>query len=752
MAGLLWVFAGCEAVPQTQPPAGSGPRVIQVTNAGELQPALDAARPGDTLELTAGATYTGNFRLPAKTGASNDYITIRTSALADLPAGQRVSPDSAPKMAKIISNNADPVLVFQPGSRNWRLAGLEVTNAQGVYAFDLIRVGEMEEPSAARQPTNIEFDRLYVHNGNDQGSKRGFFFNSNAVKLTNSYVSDFRSNFQDAMAVAVCNGPGPYEFTNNFLEGAGYSIIFGGCPNGIPGVAPSDVTFTRNHVFKPMRWQQERWVVKNQFEIKMGRRFRIEGNVFENNWVAGQSGFGILFTVRVDGKDGAGAPFGVIEDIVFANNLVINTPNGINVLGQDDATRNLGQTSKLTIRNNLFSGVKGRLFQFLQFPKDVVIERNTAVETGNLIMSENQTTGFVMRDNIFTVSGLGIFGSGLGSGNRVLNENFPGSVVRNNGFIGENVSSFYPTGNTYVNKLTDVRFVDAAAENYRLQPNSPFRGKAQNNRDPGANMDELEAAIAGVIPPRRPAPKVRAVVNGLDGSMPISPGVLVAVYGESLSNCVFQQPTAPLPVRLCGDTEIRINGNAAPLLYASPAQAIAQVPSGVIAGRRADVQVVTGAGSSELFYIDPENVKPASPAMPFYRVQGRDTEWVFLQHEDGKMNGPLGEGNPLRPGMKAALRIGGLGKTTPVTPDGDVPRSDPPPVPESPLEIYINDTFQPLDLARAVTTAIGMFDLVFTLAAETPIGGLEENWIWVTTQGVESVRRRLQLAPAAVEN
>lgn len=751
LVGASWLLFSCQAVPQTQPPGNAGPRMIQATNAAEFRAALENAQPGDTIELTASVTYTGNFRIPAKTSTSDQYITIRTSAIADLPEGQRVSPESAVKMAKIMTANADPVLLFQPGSKNWRLQGLEVTNAQGVYAYDLIRVGEMEERSATRQPSNIELDRMYIHNGNNEGTKRGIFFNSNAIKLTNSYLDNFKSKFQDAMAIAVCNGPGPYVISNNFLEGAGYSIIFGGCPNGIPGIAPADVTFTRNHVFKRLNWQKEGWVVKNQFEVKTGRRMRIEGNVFENNWISGQSGFGILFTVRVDGKDTSGTPFGVIEDILFANNLILNTPNGVNVLGQDEAIRNLGQTSRLTFRNNLFSGIKGRLFQFLQFPKDIVIEKNTAAETGNLIMSENQTSGFVMRDNIFSVNGLGIFGSGLGSGNRVLSENFPGAVVRNNGFIGEGVSGYYPSGNTYVNKMADVRFVDPANGNYRLQPNSPLRGKGQNNTDPGVNMDALETAIAGVIPPRQTTPAIRAVVNNLDGSTRVAPGILVAIFGESLADCVFVQPTAPVPASLC-DTEIRINGKAAPLLYVSPVQAVAQMPSDtVIAGRRVEVQAVTAAGASEPFFIEPENVSRAAPAMPFYRVEGSETQWVYLQHEDGKYNGPLGEGNPLRPGGKAILRMGGLGKTTPPTPDGDVPATDPPPVPESVVELYINDTFQPLETMRAVRNAIGLFDLIFTLALDTPIGGLEENWIWVNVQGVESVRQRLQLA-AAIEN
>ncbi|HXG90746.1 MAG TPA: hypothetical protein VNN73_00055, partial [Blastocatellia bacterium] len=41
-----------------------------------------------------------------------------------------------------------------------------------------------------------------------------------------------------------------------------------------------------------------RWSVKNLFELKNARRVLIDANLFENNWVDGQSGFAILFTVR----------------------------------------------------------------------------------------------------------------------------------------------------------------------------------------------------------------------------------------------------------------------------------------------------------------------------------------------------------------------------------------------------------------------------------------------------------------------
>jgi hypothetical protein len=59
----------------------------------------------------------------------------------------------------------------------------------------------------------------------------------------------------DAQAVAGWNGPGPYWIENNYLEGAGDNVLFGGADPAITGLAASDVTFRRNHLSKPVAWR-----------------------------------------------------------------------------------------------------------------------------------------------------------------------------------------------------------------------------------------------------------------------------------------------------------------------------------------------------------------------------------------------------------------------------------------------------------------------------------------------------------------
>src|SRR5215475_2224135 len=53
-------------------------QTITVNVGGNLQSALNQARPGDVIMLQAGATFTGNFVLPNKSGSS--WIIIRSDA------------------------------------------------------------------------------------------------------------------------------------------------------------------------------------------------------------------------------------------------------------------------------------------------------------------------------------------------------------------------------------------------------------------------------------------------------------------------------------------------------------------------------------------------------------------------------------------------------------------------------------------------------------------------------------------------
>src|SRR5918992_3774775 len=76
--------------------------VIELASGGDLQKALDQARPGDTIILQAGAVYEGPFTLPVKPGS--EFITIQSSRLAELREGVRVSRSQSALFAKLQSS------------------------------------------------------------------------------------------------------------------------------------------------------------------------------------------------------------------------------------------------------------------------------------------------------------------------------------------------------------------------------------------------------------------------------------------------------------------------------------------------------------------------------------------------------------------------------------------------------------------------------------------------------------------------
>jgi hypothetical protein len=108
------------------PPVGSTTWAAHTS--AQLSSALNSSVPGDTIVLDAGSTYGGYFQLPAKSNPNNKWIYIISSALANLPAGRRVSPANASSMPKIVTPNVAADFQVNGGAK-WRLAGLELTAA-----------------------------------------------------------------------------------------------------------------------------------------------------------------------------------------------------------------------------------------------------------------------------------------------------------------------------------------------------------------------------------------------------------------------------------------------------------------------------------------------------------------------------------------------------------------------------------------------------------------------------------------------
>jgi hypothetical protein len=228
---------------------------ITVRAGDNLQTAINAAQPGDTLLLEAGATFSGNFILPVKTGAA--YITITTSPSAGLPGpAARVLPAHAPWLAKIKSPNNGPALATVPGSHHWRLVLLEFPATHLGYG-DIMQIGDGSHAQnvLSMVPRDFELDRLYVHGDPNVGQKRGIALNAASVTIRNCYISDIKAVGADTQAIGGWNGPGPYTIENNYLEASGELFLLGGADPGITNLVATGVVVRQNHFFRPMSWR-----------------------------------------------------------------------------------------------------------------------------------------------------------------------------------------------------------------------------------------------------------------------------------------------------------------------------------------------------------------------------------------------------------------------------------------------------------------------------------------------------------------
>jgi hypothetical protein len=467
---------------------------------GDLQAALDAAQPGDTIVLAGGATYTGHFLLPVKGG--NSFITVRSDAPeSKVPAaGSRVGPEHAPFLAKLAAGDTSaPTLRTAPGAHHWRFELIEFVGNGGE---DIITLGAGESQTvAAQMPHDLVFDRVYIHGDAVLGQKRGIALNSASTQIRNSFIADIKAVGIDSQAICGWNGAGPFVIENNYLEAAGENVMFGGADPSIWSLVPADITVRRNVLSKPLAWRSQKWSIKNALELKNARRVLVEGNVIENVWEAAQTGIPIVITPR--NQDGT-APWSVVEDVTVQFNVIRHAGGVFNISGFDDE-RPSDQTRRIRIANNLAYdidyavwGGSARFVQIGNQPADIAIERNTVIQSGNIISVYGKPIlGFVLRDNLMRHNTYGVIGDNQSAGNATIQAYFPGGRVERNVMAGGNPAA-YPAGNYFPGVAEfDSAFVNVDRDNFTLVPGSSFRTAASDGGAVGADVVTLNAVTSG---------------------------------------------------------------------------------------------------------------------------------------------------------------------------------------------------------------------------------------------------------------
>ena len=301
--------------------------VISVNAGADLQAALDNAQCGDTIQLQAGATFSGLFFVRAHNCDDKHWIIIRTSSPdSDLPAeGHRVTPCYAgvaslegrpnyncPNPTNVLSKvqmtgqGRGPFIIAK-GANFYRFIGLEITRTTGINGPGVLM-------SLGGTADHIILDRSWLHGQTQDETEDGFDLNGGTyMAVIDSYLNDFHciSNVgtcSDSHAVAGGNSQtqdGPYMIQDNFLEASGEAIMFGG---GGATTSPADIEILGNHFWKPWQWMPgnvpfvggpggQPFTVKNHIELKNAVRVLIEANLLENSWGGfSQTGHGILLS------------------------------------------------------------------------------------------------------------------------------------------------------------------------------------------------------------------------------------------------------------------------------------------------------------------------------------------------------------------------------------------------------------------------------------------------------------------------
>jgi hypothetical protein len=444
-------------------------------------------------------------------------------------------------MAKIFSPGRNAgALYTADGAHHYTLLGLEFTSTAATnleYAYvhfgnnGVVGPYSVPQTTLAQVPQDLVLDRCYIHGlpRQDSGSHatRGLSLHSASTTIRGCYIAQIHSSGADAQGIWGANGPGPYEIINNYVEGTGENLMFGGAYQQISGLTPANATIRFNHFKKPMKWNPNdptgawrhgenydgsTWSIKNLFELKSGDTFVIDSNIFEGCWVSAQAGWAILLTPRAGDQGGTWTH---ISNITFTNNLIRDTAQGIDMLGSDDANPS-GPLDNVLIQHNLFQNVGNEHFNaadprnqtsiFRLFylgsgmssgSKNVKIDHNTwhspQSNTGIGMINYTQT-GFVFTNNVVPFGDYGIYFDTHGDGLAHASGWLPGGVVSHNVIWQANPSKSAPANywgnpdrNFYPAHLSAVGFIDHAAGSYALAPASKYHKKGLDGTDPGTH-------------------------------------------------------------------------------------------------------------------------------------------------------------------------------------------------------------------------------------------------------------------------
>ena len=447
--------------PPSQDPYPGRGCTVTVAPGGNIGAALSAARGGSVVCLTAGASY-DQLQLPARAPGDTGWIVLRTATTLP-PEGTRVRPSTVSNFATIRTTyNGECSLSTTPGTHGWYIAGVRITTAAAVtYTFVCLGSSGADQDMMSEVPQRLVLSRVLI-DGGAIDIQRCIGLNSGATSIVDSWIMNCHIKGFEGQAIGGWNGPGPHLIRNNYIEGAGINMMWGGATPSIPNLRSYDITIQRNHVNKPLSWKGV-WTVKNLLETKNAGRVLIEENVFENSWTDAQTGIGILFK---SSNDQGNCSWCQTSDVTYRRNLVRNVETGIAITGAENYCRLMNPfvqgwcittgevppaSARIHVVDNVFDeigspvwGAKGVYIAPVHSstgPQDVVIERTVTSQAAGRLVAHGlmvATPGVLrgaFRDNSLSHGTYTILTGSGEFGVTALNLGAPGALWENMFFV-----------------------------------------------------------------------------------------------------------------------------------------------------------------------------------------------------------------------------------------------------------------------------------------------------------------------------
>jgi hypothetical protein len=201
--------------------------------------------------------------------------------------------------------------------------------------------------------------------------------------------------------------------------------------------------------------------------------------------------------------------------VTFRYNVVRHAGGGVNMTGIDHVSGS-ARAQRIQIANNLFYDIDsqwggpgtGIFLQIGNSPRDVVVERNTVMHSGNVITVYGKqdgkpwpVDGFVFRENVARHNSYGVIGEGQAPGQGTLSRYFQRLVFERNVLAGGD-PSLYPADNYFPSVAEfEALFANAATGDFTILQASPFARAAADGGALGVDTARLTATIGGAAPP-----------------------------------------------------------------------------------------------------------------------------------------------------------------------------------------------------------------------------------------------------------